>query len=67
MLHVTPEMRRTMVMAKKAGKKTKEIAEFLGVSRKTVWKWNKEKMVSYVFFSASFANIIKIISNAPMR
>ena len=41
MLHVTPEMRRIMVMAKKAGKKTKEIAEFLGVSRKTVWKWNK--------------------------
>ena len=27
-----------MVMAKKAGEKTKEIAEFLGVSRKTVWK-----------------------------
>ena len=41
MSHVTPEMRRIMVMAKKAGKKTKEIAEFLGVSRKTVWKWNK--------------------------
>ena len=31
MSHVTPEMRRIMVMAKKAGKKTKEI----------VWKWNK--------------------------
>ena len=30
-----------MVMAKRAGKKTKEIAEFLGISRKTVWKWNK--------------------------
>lgn len=28
-------------MVKKAGKKTKEIAEFLGVNRKTVWKWNK--------------------------
>ena len=41
MSYVTPEMRRIMVMAKKTGKKTKEIAEFLGVSRKTVWKWNK--------------------------
>ena len=41
MSYVTPEMRRIRVMAKKAGKKTKEIAEFLGVSRKTVWKWNK--------------------------
>jgi len=41
MSYVTPEMRRIMVIAKKAGKKTKEIAEFLEVSRKTVWKWNK--------------------------
>ena len=41
MRHVTPEMRKIMVMAKKEGKKTKEIAEFLGVSRKTVWKWVK--------------------------
>jgi len=33
MSHVTPEMRGIMVMAKKAGKETKEIAEFLGVKK----------------------------------
>ena len=36
MSHVTPEMRRIMVMAKKAGKKTKEVAEFPGVSKQTI-------------------------------
>jgi len=41
MPNVTPEMRRLIVRAKKAGKRTKDIAEFFGVSRKTVWKWNK--------------------------
>jgi len=50
MSRVTPEMRRIMVMAKKSGKKTKEIAEFLGVSRKTVWKWNKIFHISFYVF-----------------
>ncbi len=36
MSHVIPEMRRIMVMAKKAGKKTKEVAEFPGVSRQII-------------------------------
>ncbi len=36
MSHVIPEMRRIMVMAKKAGKKTKEVAEFPGVSGQTI-------------------------------
>jgi len=34
-----------MVMTKKAGKKTKEIAEFIGVSRKTEWRGIKEHII----------------------
>lgn len=41
MPNVTPEIRELLVRAKKAGKKTKDIAEFFGVNRKTVWKWVK--------------------------
>ncbi len=36
MSHVTPEMRRIMVMAKKAGKKQKKSLKSFGVSRKTI-------------------------------
>ena len=36
MSHVIPEMRRIMVMAKKTGKKTKEVAEFPRVSRQII-------------------------------
>ena len=45
MSHVTPEMRRIMVMAKKAGKKTKEIAEFLGVRGKLYGNGIKEHII----------------------
>jgi len=41
MPNVAPEIRELIVGAKKCGKRTKEIAEFFGVSRKTVWKWVK--------------------------
>lgn len=41
MPNVTPEIRELIVRAKKCGKRTKDIAEFFGVSRKTVWKWVK--------------------------
>jgi transposase InsO family protein len=41
MPHVTPEIRKLIVRARRNGKKVKEIAEIFGVSRKTVWKWYK--------------------------
>ncbi|HEC86661.1 MAG TPA: helix-turn-helix domain-containing protein [Thermoplasmatales archaeon] len=39
MHHVTPEVRRLMVKARKNGMKVKDIVRIFGVSRKTVWKW----------------------------
>ncbi len=41
MPNVALEIRELIVRAKKCGKKIKDIAEFFGVSRKTVWKWVK--------------------------
>ncbi|HEC87601.1 MAG TPA: hypothetical protein ENI49_07060, partial [Thermoplasmatales archaeon] len=37
MHHVTPEVRRLMVKARKNGMKVKDIVRIFGVSRKTVW------------------------------
>jgi len=38
MPNVTPEIRELIIRAKRCSKRTKDIAEFFGVSRKTVWK-----------------------------
>jgi len=39
MRHVTPEVRRLIVRARRSGMRVKDIVKIFGVSRKTVWKW----------------------------
>lgn len=39
--HITPEIRKLIVSAKRRGARTKDIAKMFNVHRKTVWKWCK--------------------------
>lgn len=39
--HITPEIRKLIVSAKRRGERTKDIAKMFNVHRKTVWKWCK--------------------------